>query len=215
MIADDHPMMREGIASIIARTSDIEVVGQAEDGLKAIELFRRLKPDITLMDIQMPSVGGVDAIAKIRGEFPLAKIIVLTTYAGDVQAQRALKAGAAGYLLKTAVGKDLLDTIRSVFAGRRFIPAEIAQQMALHAGDDPLTVRELEVLRLLSDGQSNKEVGRSLGLSEDTIKGHVKGLFAKLNVRDRTEATMVAIKRGILEPPLAQDGSSQRNKSDK
>jgi len=201
MIVDDHPMLREGIVTIIERATDMEVCCQAEDGLQAVENYRIHRPDVTLMDIQMPRLGGVDAIARIRAEFAEARIVVLTTYAGDVQAQRALKAGALGYLLKTTVGKDLLETVRAAAAGQHVVAAAIADGMAAHAGELPLSTRELEVLRLLSVGQSNKEVARSLGISEDTVKGHLKNLFGKLNVKDRTEAVMVAVRRGILDGP--------------
>lgn len=201
MIVDDHPMLREGIVTIIERAADMEVCCQAEDGLEAVESYRIHLPDVTLMDIQMPRLGGVDAITRIRAEFGEARIVVLTTYAGDVQAQRALKAGAVGYLLKTTAGKELLETVRAAAAGQHVVHSIIAQEMAAHAGEQPLSPRELEVLRLLSVGQSNKEVARSLGISEDTVKGHLKNLFGKLNVKDRTEAVMVAVRRGILDGP--------------
>ncbi|MGC1301211.1 MAG: response regulator transcription factor [Caulobacteraceae bacterium] len=198
LTVDDHPMLREGIASAIRREPDMEVVGEADNGRLALEAFRRLQPDITLMDLQMPEMGGVDAIIAIRAEFPTAKIIVLTTYAGDVQARRALKGGACGYILKSALGEDLVDTIRAVEAGRRHIAPDIAEEIAIHAGAETLSDRELEVLREVSTGKSNKELARTLGISEDTVKAHLKSIFGKLNVRDRTEAVTVAARRGVL-----------------
>jgi DNA-binding NarL/FixJ family response regulator len=175
------------------------LVGEAENGAQAIEAFRKLKPDVTLMDLQMPHVNGVDAIIKIREEFPNARIIVLTTYAGDVQALRALRAGAVGYLLKGTLRKELLDTIRAVHSGRRHIPAEVAQEIALHSGEDALSDREIRVLRLVAAGKANKAIARELSVSEDTIKAHLKSIFAKLYVGDRTQAVTIAVKRGIIE----------------
>ena len=199
LTVDDHPMLREGIAAVIQLQPDMVLVGEAEDGAQAIEAFRRLKPDVTLMDLQMPSLNGVDALVKIRDEFPNARIIVLTTYVGDVLALRALRAGAVGYLLKGTLRKELLDTIRSVHAGRRHIPPDIAQEIALHTGEDSLSDREISVLRLVAAGQANKEVARALSVSEDTVKAHLKSIFTKLDVNDRTQAVTLAVKRGIID----------------
>ncbi|MEJ0027148.1 MAG: response regulator transcription factor [Rhizomicrobium sp.] len=196
---DDHAMLREGIASIVQPQPDMILVGEAANGAEAIEAYRDLKPDVTLMDLQMPGVGGLDAIAAIRGEFPGARMIVLTTYSGDVQALRALKAGAVGYLLKSALRKELLDTIRAVHAGRRYVPSQIANEIALHAADDALSEREIAILRLVAAGQANKEIARRLSISEDTVKAHMKNIFAKLGVSDRTQAVTVSAKRGIIE----------------
>jgi DNA-binding NarL/FixJ family response regulator len=199
LIADDHPMLREGVAAVIQLQSDMELVGEAENGAAAIECFRRLRPDVTLMDLQMPELNGVDAIKAIRAEFPKARIVVLTTYAGDAQALRALKAGAAGYLLKSSLRKDLLETIRNVHLGRRHLQPEIANEIAVHAVDDPLTDREARVLQLIATGHANKQVAWELGVSEETVKAHLKNIFEKLDVTDRTHAVTVAAKRGIIE----------------
>jgi DNA-binding NarL/FixJ family response regulator len=199
LTVDDHPLLREGIASVVQMQSDMKLVGEAEDGLQAIEAFRRLTPDIVLMDLQMPNLGGIDAIIEIRREFPNARIIVLTTYAGDVQALRALRAGAVGYLLKGTLRKELLETIRAVHSGRRHIPPEIAQEIAFRTADDSLSEREVSVLRLVAVGRANKEIARKLSVSEDTVKAHLKSIFAKLDVSDRTEAVTHAVKRGIIE----------------
>jgi len=199
MIVDDHPVIRRGMASLIEGQSDMELVGEAEDGAQALELFRTLRPDVTLMDLQMPRMNGVDAILAIRSEFPNARIVVLTTYAGDAQAMRALKAGAVGYLLKGTARKDLLDTVRSIHAGRRHIPPEIAQEIAFHVTDDALSEREITVLRHVADGKSNKEIARLLKISEDTVKAHMRSIFAKLDTSDRTEAVTAALRRGIIE----------------
>jgi DNA-binding NarL/FixJ family response regulator len=199
LTVDDHPMLREGIASVVRPRSDMTLVGEAEDGVQAIEAYRALRPDVTLMDLQMPNLNGVDAIIRIRAEFPTARIIVLTTYDGDVLALRALRAGAVGYLLKGTLRKELLDAIRTVHAGRRHIPADIAQQIALHAGEDSLSERELGVLKLVSQGHANKEIARLLSISEDTVKGHMKSIFTKLDVSDRTQAVTLAAKRGIID----------------
>lgn len=199
LTVDDHPMLREGIAAVVRPRSDMTLIGEAEDGAQAIEAYRELRPDVTLMDLQMPNLNGVDAIIRIRAEFPTARIIVLTTYVGDVLALRALRAGAVGYLLKGTLRKELLDAIRTVHAGRRHIPAEIAQQIAQHAGEESLSEREIGVLKLVSLGHANKEIARLLSISEETVKGHMKSIFTKLDVNDRTQAVTLAAKRGIID----------------
>ena len=176
------------------------VVAEAANGLEAIEQYRAHRPDVTLMDLQMPEMGGLDAIGAIRGEFPDARIIVLTTYAGDAQAFRALQAGARGYLLKNALHKELLDTIRAVHAGRKALAADVSFELAEHATDDALTPAEIRVLRLIAQGNANKEIARALGLSEETIKGQVRNILSKLGAKDRTHAAMVGLKRGIIDP---------------
>ena len=198
LAADDHPMLREGLAAVLSAQSDMVLVGEAHNGDEAVEAFRRLRPDVTLMDLQMPEMGGVEAISKIRHEDPKARIIVLTTYSGDVQAMRAMKAGAAGYLLKSSMRKELLEAIRAVHAGRRYLPPEIANAIALHAVDDTLSEREIATLRLVAEGKANKQIARELSLSEDTVKTHLKNVFTKLDVDDRTHAVTVAVRRGIL-----------------
>jgi DNA-binding NarL/FixJ family response regulator len=199
LTVDDHPILRDGIASIIQLQSDMMLVGEADNGHNGIAQFRKLRPDVTLMDLQMPEVNGVDAIAAIRGEFPQARIIVLTTYAGDAQALRALKAGAMGYLLKNSLRKELLDAIRAVHAGRRHIPSEIAAQIAEHVGEASLTDREVSILALAANGNANKQIAWQLSITEDTVKAHLKNIFLKLNASDRTHAVTVARKRGILD----------------
>ena len=198
LIVDDHQMMRDGIAALLARQPDIEVVGEASSGDEAIAMFGDVAPDITLMDVQMAGTDGIDAITAIRAKSPAARIIVLTTYAGDGQAVRAIRAGAAGYLLKNCIRKDLLDAIHLVLSGRRALSPDIAHELAMHALDDPLTERELMILRLVADGQQNKAIARSLDLSVDTIKAHLKTIFAKLGVDDRTHAVTVAARRGFI-----------------
>ena len=195
---DDHPLLREGIAVLIDTQSDMQLIGEAANGREALEQFRKHHPDITLMDLQMPEMSGIDAIGAIRGEFPDARIIVLTTYSGDFQVSRALKAGARGYLLKDMLRQELLETIRAVHAGQKRLSAEAAAEIAEHAADDVLTSREIEVLRLIANGNANKEVARKLSLTEDTVKGHVKNILAKLGVNDRTHAVTVGLKRGII-----------------
>jgi DNA-binding NarL/FixJ family response regulator len=192
-------MLREGLIAVIEAESDLEIAGQASNGAEAVEMFRNLVPNVTLMDLQMPGVGGIEAIQAIRSEFPEARIIVLTTYAGDVQALRALKAGAVGYLLKSALRKDLIDTIRKVHGGRKHIPPEIAEQIAFHAADESLSDRETSILQLVAAGRANKEIARQLSISEETVKAHLKNIFGKLSVTDRTEAVITAAKRGIIE----------------
>ena len=192
-------MLREGIAAVLASEQDMLLVGEASNGSEAIEQFRTLRPDVTLMDVQMPEVNGIDAIFKIREEFPDARIIVLTTYSGDAQAARAFKAGASGYLLKNMVRKELIDTIRAVHAGKKRIPPEIAVELAEHHSDDALTVREIEVLREVAAGNANKVVAQLLNVSEETIKAHMKSILSKLGANDRTHAVTIALKRGIIE----------------
>ena len=199
LTVDDHPMLREGIAAVLASEPDILLVAEAANGREAIEQFRTHRPDVTLMDVQMPEVNGIDAIVKIREEFPDARIIVLTTYTGDVQAARAFKAGASGYLLKNMVRKELIDTIRTVHSGKKRIPPEIAIQMAEHHSDDALTAREIEVLRGVAAGNANKAVAQLLNISEETVKAHMKSILSKLGANDRTHAVTIALKRGIIE----------------
>jgi DNA-binding NarL/FixJ family response regulator len=199
LIVDDHPMLREGVAAVLDLQPDMELVGEAGNGAEAIARFRELRPDVTLMDLQMPGVSGLEAIETIRAEFPTARIVVLTTYAGDAQALRALKAGATGYLLKSTLRRELLDTIRNVHAGRRHLQSEVAQEIAIHAIEEALSDREVHVLRLVAAGRANKQIAWELSLSEDTIKAHLKSIFAKLDVADRTHAVTVAARRGIIE----------------
>jgi DNA-binding NarL/FixJ family response regulator len=196
---DDHPLLREGIAALLNAESDMKLVAEATNGQEAIEQFRLHRPDVTLMDLQMPALNGIDAIIGIRSEFPNARIIVLTTYAGDVQVLRALKAGARGYILKGHVRIELLDTIRAVHAGQKRIPPEVAAQLAEHAADEGLTARELDVLRLIATGNANKEIAAQLSIGEDTVKGHVTNILAKLGANDRTHAVTIGLKRGIIE----------------
>ena len=196
---DDHPLIRQGVAGLVATQSDMNLIAEAANGRDAIQQFHRHRPDITLMDLQMPEMNGLDAIIAIRGEFPEARIIVLTTYAGDVQALRALKAGARAYLLKDSLHKELLATIRAVHAGRKSMSAEVSFQLAEHATDDALTPAEVRVLRLVAEGNANKEIAAQLSTSEDTVKGQVRNILSKLGARDRTHAAMIGLKRGIIE----------------
>lgn len=199
LAVDDHPLLREGIAALIAGQSDMRLVAQASNGREAIQQFRALHPDITLMDLLMPEMNGLDAMIAIRGEFPEARIIVLTTYAGDVQVLRALKAGAQAYLLKNSLHKELLETIRAVHAGKKYLSAEASYQLAEHATDDILTPAEIRVLRLIAEGNANKEIAAQLSISEETVKGQVRNILSKLGANDRTHAAMIGIKRGIIE----------------
>ena len=196
---DDHPIVRGGIAALIASQSDMELVAEASNGGEAIELFREHHPDVTLMDLQMPTMNGIDAMGAIRGEFPVARIIVLTSYAGDVQVVRALKAGARAYLLKGLLRKELLETIRAVHAGQKRIPPQVAAEVAEHTTDDALTSREIDVLRLIAGGNANKEIAAQLSITEETVKGHVRSILAKLAANDRTHAVTLGLKRGIIE----------------
>jgi DNA-binding NarL/FixJ family response regulator len=199
LTVDDHPLILEGIASVLQRQTDMELVGEASDGFQAIEAFGKLRPDVALIDLQMPGMNGIDTIIAILEKWPGARCVVLTTYAGDVQATRALKAGAKGYLLKSMLRKDLVDTIRTVHSGKSRIPAEIATELASHLTSDALSAREIEVLRMVGEGCSNKIVADHLKISEDTVKGHMRRFLAKLNANDRTHAVMIAVKRGFIE----------------
>jgi DNA-binding NarL/FixJ family response regulator len=199
LIVDDHALLREGIAALVNAECDMKLVAEACNGQEAIEKFRSNRPDVTLMDLQMPALNGIDAIIGIRNEFPGARIIVLTTYTGDVQALRALKAGARAYILKGEVHRDLLDTIRAVHAGQKRIPPEVAAELADHAAEDDLTSREIDVLRLIASGNANKEIACQLCIAEDTVKSHVTNILAKLGANDRTHAVTIGLKRGIIE----------------
>jgi DNA-binding NarL/FixJ family response regulator len=199
LAVDDHPLLRAGIAALIGTEPDMRLVAEAASGREALEKFRAVRPDITLMDIQMPDMSGIDAIMAIRAEFPDARIIVLTTYAGDALAERALRAGAHGYLLKGSIRKELLDAIHKVHAGLKRIQPEIATELASCLGEEGLSVRELEVLSLIAAGNANKSIASMLSITEETTKGHVKNILAKLRANDRTHAVTLALKRGIIE----------------
>jgi DNA-binding NarL/FixJ family response regulator len=199
LVVDDHPFLREGIVGAVNSQSDMVLIGQASNGQEAVEQFRLLRPDITLMDLQMPTMNGTDAITAIRNEFPGARIVVLTAYKGDIQALRAFKAGAVGYLLKNMLRKELLDTIRIVDSGRRRIPPEIARELGEHVIDDELSEREVEVLKLIAAGTSNKIIAAELSLAETTVKTHVQNILLKLGANDRTHAVTIALKRGYID----------------
>jgi DNA-binding NarL/FixJ family response regulator len=199
LAVDDHPVLRDGLSAIIGLERDMELVAEAETGAQAIAMFEQFRPDITLMDLRLADMNGIDAISAIRRKHPDARIIVLTTYLGDVQALRALKAGAMSYLMKATLRRDLLDTIRAVHAGQRRLPAEVASELAQHAMDDVLTEREIEVLREIASGCSNKVVADHLMISEETVKGHVRNILGKLGANDRTHAVTIALARGIIE----------------
>jgi DNA-binding NarL/FixJ family response regulator len=199
LTVDDHPILREGIAAVLGAENDLVLVAEASNGREAIEKFRLHRPNVTLMDIQMPQMNGIEAIQTIRKDFPDARIIVLTTYSGDTQATRAFEAGAFGYLLKNMLRKELVETIRSVHGGRKRIPPEIAVEMAEHHMDDVLTNREIEVLKQVAEGNANKRIAVRLEISEETVKAHMKNILSKLNANDRTHAVTIALKRGIIE----------------
>ncbi len=199
LCVDDHPLLREGVAAVIGDQADMQLVAEATSGLEAVEQYRAHRPDVVLMDIRMPDMDGITALQKIRAEFPDARIIVLTTYPGDVQARRAMKAGAMGYLLKRMLRLELVEAIRAVAAGGRRIPGDVATAMAEHMGSDLLTSREVEVLRLVATGCSNKRVSAVLDVSEETVKAHMRSILAKLAANDRTHAVTIAIKRGFIE----------------
>ena len=199
LAVDDHPLLRQGIAALIDDEMDMRLVAEATNGREAVQQFRTHHPDVTLMDLQMPEMNGIDAMLTIRGEFPDARIIMLTTYAGDVQARRALQAGARAYLLKNSLHKELLDTIRAVHAGRKNLSPEVSFELAEHAAEETLSPLEVRVLRLIGDGNSNKEIAAVLSVTEDSVKGHVRNILSKLGAGDRTQAAMIAVKRGIIQ----------------
>ena len=199
LTVDDHALVRKGIAAILASQPDMSLVAEASDGYEAVEEFRSHRPDITLMDLQMPEMNGLDAMIAIRAEFPDARIIMLTTYAGDVQVLRAMKVGARGYLLKTLLDKELLDTIRAVHAGKKVLSAEASYEVAEHATSDSLTPAEIDVLRLIAAGHANKQIAHDLSTTEDSVKGRVKSILSKLGATDRTHAAMIGVRRGIIQ----------------
>jgi len=199
LAVDDHALLREGVGAVIEGQPDMKLVAEAATGFQAIERFREHRPDVTLMDVRMPDMDGIEALVRIRREFPEARVIVLTTYPGDVQALKAIKAGAMGYLLKGMLRLDLVETIRMVAAGRRRIPAEVASALAEHAIDDALSMREIQVLQLVAAGRSNKRVAAELSISEETVKAHMRSILAKLSAHDRTHAVIIALKRGIID----------------
>jgi DNA-binding NarL/FixJ family response regulator len=198
LTVDDHPFLRSGIAAVLQGQPDMEVVGEAKDGAEAVEAYRKIRPDVTLMDLQMPGMSGLDALNAIRREFPAARIVALTTYEGDIQAVRVLKAGALGYLLKSAMRRELVEAIRTVYLGRKYISPKIAADIAAHIGQEDLSAREIEILQLVAHGEANKTIAWRLSISEATVKAHVKAIFSKLDVADRTHAVTVAAKRGII-----------------
>jgi DNA-binding NarL/FixJ family response regulator len=199
LAVDDHLVLRQGIAALVGGQADMSLVGEASNGREAMQQFRVHHPDITLMDLQMPEMNGLDAIIAIRGEFPEARIIVLTTYVGDMQVLRAMKAGARAYLLKNSLHKELLETIRAVHAGKKALSTEASMQLAEHATDDALTPAEVRVLKLIAEGNANKEIAARLSVSEETVKGQVRNIFSKLGANDRTHAAVIGVKRGIIE----------------
>jgi DNA-binding NarL/FixJ family response regulator len=199
LVVDDHPVVREGVETLVRRQPDMRIVAQAANGREAIEQFREHHPDVTLMDLQMPEMNGLDALIALRGEFSEARVIVLTTYVGDVQVLQAIKSGARAYLLKNALHKELLDTIRAVHAGKKYISPDATFALAEHATDAALTPAEVRVLRLIAEGNANKEIAAQLSVSEDTVKGQVRNVLSKLGAKDRAHATMIGVKRGIIE----------------
>jgi DNA-binding NarL/FixJ family response regulator len=199
LTVDDHPIVLRGIATLVAAESDMRIAAEAANGREAIQAFRAHRPDVTLMDLQLPEIGGLDAIITIRNEFPEARIIVLTTYKGDAQILRAIKAGARAYLLKSLLHKELLDSIRAVHAGKKALSAEVSYELAEHAGCDALSPAEIDVLRLIAAGNANKQIAARLSTTEQTIKGRVKNILSKLSANDRTHAAMIGVRRGIIE----------------
>jgi DNA-binding NarL/FixJ family response regulator len=199
LAVDDHALFLKGIAAILAAQPDMRLIAEASNGREAVEHYRTHRPDITLMDLQMPEMNGLDALITIRTEFPDARIIMLTTYAGDVQVLRAMKVGARGYLLKTLLDKELLETIRAVHAGKKVLSAEASYELAEHATSDPLTPAEIDVLRLIGAGHANKEIAHQLSITEDSVKGRVKNILSKLGANDRTQAAMIGVRRGIIQ----------------
>lgn len=198
LTVDDHPLLREGIAALVKAEPDMEIIAEASDGEEAVKQYRRYRPDVTLMDIQMPNLNGIEGISRIRSEFPGAKIIVLSTYSGDVQVLQAIKAGARGYIVKGQVHRELLNAIRSVHAGHKRIPPEIAAELAEHAADDSLSSREIDVLRLVAAGNANKQIADKLSIEETTVKSHISSILSKLSANDRTHAVTIGLQRGII-----------------
>jgi DNA-binding NarL/FixJ family response regulator len=199
LVADDHPLMREGIAAVVNSQSDMRVVGEAGDGLEALAQYRALRPHVTLLDLQMPNLNGTEAVQAIRAEFPSACLAILTTYSGDARVTQAIKAGAQGYLLKSALRRELTEAIRTLAAGHRYFPPQVAAELANHLGQESLTARELQVLSLIARGKANKQIGGTLGLSEDTVKGHLRSIMDKLGASNRTHAVTIGIERGFIE----------------
>ena len=199
LTVDDHPLLREGLAAVVNNQDDMEMVAQAASGREAIQLFRQHRPDVTLMDLRMPDSSGIDVVSAIVGEFPDARIVMLTTFEGDVEIQRSLAAGARGYLLKTTPPPELVEVIRQVHAGKKRIPHEVAAQLAEHIADEPLTGRELDVLQHVATGNRNRDIAERLFISEETVKVHVKHIMEKLGAKDRTEAVAIALRRGIIQ----------------
>ena len=199
LTVDDHPVLRKGIAALVNAEPDMKLIAEASDGQEAVEMFRSHRPDITIMDLQMPEMNGTEAILQIQNEFPDARIVVLTTYNGDTQVLKALKAGARAYILKRHVHKELLETIRAVHAGQKRIPPDIAAELADHAADDALSVREMDVLRLIASGNSNKLIADRLSITEATVKSHVANILSKLGANDRAHAVTIGLRRGIIE----------------
>ena len=199
LAVDDHPLFRNGIAALLATQPDMSLVAEASNGREAIQQFRAHRPDVTLMDLQMPEMNGLDALLAIRGEYPDARIIMLTTYSGDVQVMRSLQVGARAYLLKNLLDKELLGTIRAVHAGKKVLAAEASYELAEHATDDALTPGEVHVLRLIATGNANKQIAAQLSITEETVKGRVKNILSKLGANDRTHAAMIGVRRGIIE----------------
>jgi DNA-binding NarL/FixJ family response regulator len=206
LAADDHALLRNGIAGLVNDEPDMKMVAEAATGVEAVNQFRQCRPDITLMDLQMPDMSGIEAIIEIRSEFPEARIIVLTTYTGDIQVARALKAGVRGYMLKARVNRDLVDVIRAVHSGQKRIPPEIAAELAEHAGEEDLSARELEVLGLVARGNANKEIAVRLAIAEETVKSHIRRILDKLGANDRTHAVTIALERGIIDFPSPSKG---------
>jgi DNA-binding NarL/FixJ family response regulator len=199
LVVDDHPILRQGLATMIANEDDMALVGEAGTGAQALSLFEKCQPDITLLDLKLPDMNGIEVIQSVRTQFPEARIIVLTTYLGDAQAMRALRAGASGFLLKATLRRDLVEGIRAVHAGQRLLQPEVANELAMHSTDSTLTTREIEVLKLVAGGCSNKAVANRLRITEDTVKGHVRSILEKLKANDRTHAVTIALQRGFLE----------------
>jgi DNA-binding NarL/FixJ family response regulator len=198
LTVDDHPLFRQGVAGVINARDDMEVIAEGGNGLEAVELYRRHRPDVVIMDLRMPMLGGVEAISIIVSEYPAARILVMTTYQGDVEALRALKAGAKGYLLKSAIAEEVTHAITRIFEGHRYVPSDVAVSLAGHAVDGTLSAREVAVLKLIAAGNTNLSAAHALSISEETVKSHMKNIIAKLNARDRTHAVMIAVRRGVL-----------------